>query len=235
MSKLNGMWIWHCKDGEKISIIFLIVLKTITLFDKISSLYKEWLWSTSQWAEGECVNTSIFYLLTDIQRTLLILYTYSQQNLSVSFTFYIWENVSVSFIHPFTIHICIYPFILPCMHSPSSLYELLRSKKRVLIKMWLIYSVKTWTNKQKSSPNTQGCIKNREQGGREEVPITRGTGIDRSVWRDTWLASIQAEGFHWEKGLTHRVPCVSRKVSVPSKHGCHFIPPVILRLMMKLT
>lgn len=232
MSKLNGMWIGHCKDGEKISIIFLIVLKTITLFDKISSLYKEWLWSTSQWAEGsECV----IHLYSTCWLTsrelflyfILILSKISQfHSLSISGKMYLCHSFipspsAYAFI-PLSFHACIHPVHFMNCFTP----------RRVLIKMWLIYSVKTWTNKQKSSPNTQGCIKNREQGDREEVPITRGTGIGLYGETRDWLLSRPR--FHWEKGLTHRVPCVPGEVSVPSKHGCHFTPPVILRLMMKL-
>ena len=162
--------------------------------------------------------TSKFYLLTDSQRTLIILYTYSQHNLSVSLTFDTWENVSVSFIHPFTIrlffHACVHPVHFKNCFTPrrESWYT-------------LIYLVKTWTNKRKSSPNTQGCIKNREQGDHEEVPITPGSW-DRSVWRDTWLASIQPEVPLGEGPYTQRAACSRRGESafqawMPFHPTCH--------------
>ena len=177
--------------------------------------------------------TSNFYLLTDIQRTLFILYTYSQQKLSVLLTFYIWENISVPFIHPspstyasisLSFHACLHPVHFTNCFAP----------RRVLIKMWLIYLVKTWTNKQKSSPNTQRCIKNRVQGDCEEVPIPPGSW-DRSVWRYTWLSSIQAkvplgEGPYTQGATYFRRGESTLQVWMPF----HTPPPVILKLMMKL-
>ena len=219
MSKLNGMWIWLCKDGEKISIIFLIGLKTITLFDKISSLYKEWLWSTSQWAEvSECVihlNSTCWLTAKELLLYfILILSTISQfHSLSISGKMYLCHSFIPS------------PSAYPSMHVFTQFtFKNCFTPRR---ESWytLIYLVKTWTNKRKSSPNTQGCIKNREQGDHEEVPITPGSW-DRSVWRDTWLASIQPEVPLGEGPYTQHAACSRRGESafqawMPFHPTCH--------------
>ena len=116
MSKFNGMWIWLCKAGEKASIIFLIDLRTITLSDKTSSLYKEWLWSTSQWAEvSECVIhliSTCWLISRELFLYFILILSKSSQfhSLSISGKIYLCH----SFIphHPL-MHL----FLYPSMHA----------------------------------------------------------------------------------------------------------------------